>query len=490
MISEITLILNFILPLLAALSALSNSKTLNRNLSSIFSFLLVINNLIIFLNKSQTTLILAKILNGYVISVTTEPLANIFAIMVSILYFITNLYSFAYLKAQEASNLEKDLHRKINFFFTPIAIMACLNIAYSSNLITLFTFYEVLTLSTYPLVVQSFSEHAKKAGRYYLGILFTSSSFFLLLALVYIDNLYGPINFKLGGVFDNKIATQTIVILMICFIFGFSKTAIFPLHKWLPKAMVAPTPVSALLHAVAVVKSGIFALIKVFIYFFGINFLNSINLHISELLDFIRLLACFTIMFAGVKACFQTKLKNILAYSTIVQLSYMILSLSFITLDSTNAAFTHMLSHSIGKITLFFATGIIYVSICKTDINDMHGIIRIVPGAVILFILSALSIIGIPGSIGYLTLTSIYNAISCQDLIGSVAITCMLLSKIMASIYFGKAIFLMVKPATCKIELYYKANSLTIITIIAFSLSLLLFIYLNNFPSPVRIIDF
>lgn len=477
--NELLLIFNIILPLIASLAAFISCKILSRGLIILVSILLVGNNLLILFSNQNTTLVLGNFLSDYQLSLTIEPLSIIFALMVSILYFVTNLYSFAYQDAQENCSLEKDLHSKINFFFTPIAIMASLNIGYSSNLITLFIFYELLTLSTYPLVIQSFSEHARKAGRYYLGILFTSSSFFLLIALIFIDSKYGATSFKLGGVFTEDTDIKDIIILMICFVFGFSKTAIFPLYKWLPKAMVAPIPVSALLHAVAVVKSGIFALIKVFVYFFGIRYLSVIKDQMPEILNSLSLLACFTIIYAGIKACMQTKLKKILAYSTVSQLSYMILALSFINKASVIASFTHMLSHSIAKITLFFSAGIIYISLHKVDINDMRGIVRILPVTVILFILAALSIIGLPVSFGYMTSSMIYNAISCQDLIGSIAISCLLLSKVLACYYFAKIIFIMLSPNAEVIMQYHSAKYLTLITAIALSLSVMLAFYLK-----------
>ena len=477
--SEYLLLLNIILPLIASAASFIKHKYMMRASIVSASLLLCINNILMLFYMDNGNVILTNFLDDYQLSLSVNAYSVIFSLMVTSLYFMTNLYSFVYLDAQESFSLEKDLNPRIHLFFTPIAIMATLNIGYSSNLITLFVFYELLTLSTYPLVIQSFSDNARKAGRYYLGILFTSSTFFLTMALIFIDNKYGATFFKEGGIFLGNTDIKEVILLLICFVFGFSKTAIFPLHRWLPKAMVAPIPVSALLHAVAVVKSGVFALIKVFIYLFGIDFLSKIK-QSSMALDWIILLACFTIIFSGIKACRQTKLKKILAYSTISQLSYMILSLSFVTSDSVVASFLHLLSHSIAKITLFFTAGIIYVTLHKVDINNMRGIVRILPIPVILFILAALSIIGLPFTLGGLTGSKIYESISCDNLIVSIAVSCLLISKVLACYYFAKVIFQMISPASEVHIVHYKPTYLIWITFITFSLSILVIFYFEE----------
>ena len=475
--------LNFILPLIAAISSFIRNDLTKKIVINLAGLLLVINNIYIWRNYSgeSTSLVLLNILDGYQLAFTIEPLAIIFALMVSILYCATNLYSFCYLKAQEYSKSIKDLKANIHFLFMPVAIMASLAIGYSANLITLFIFYEVLTFSTYPLVIQSLSDRARRAGRLYITMLFCSSSVFLLFALVFLDKYYNGSSFVSGGIFNNQTVIKDILILMICFVFGFSKTAIFPLYKWLPEAMVAPVPVSALLHAVAVVKSGIFALIKVFVYLFGIDYLAYVHQISPWTINWLSLLACFTIIFATIKACSQDGLKRILAYSTINQLSYIILVLSFVSQASVIAAILQMLAHSIAKITLFFSVGIIYVSLHSAKVSEMQGIFRKLPIPVILFILSALSILGLPFSIGYLTIGNLYKAIALNNL-GIVAIACLFSSSILSCYYFTKTIFQMLQlPSEEPIHLYYRRYScLTLITTATLSLSLLLAFYLND----------
>ncbi len=465
-------ILNIILPLIAALSALIPLRILSQIIIFIIGILLIANN--IYLLQHSDSLSLGTILS-YKIELKTEPFAIIFSIMVSILYACTNLYSFFFLGAQESSNLEQDLKPRIHFFFTPIAIIACFGVTYSTNLITLFIFYELLTLSTYPLVIQSFSDSARRAGKLYITMLFSSSSFFLLFAIIFIDNNYGILSFNYGGSLAAENDIKKIIILLVCFVFGFSKTAIFPLYAWLPKAMAAPIPVSALLHAVAVVKTGIFALIKIFIYLFGIDYLNQIVQISPWSINWITYLCCFTILFASFKAIASSTLKKVLAFSTISQLSYMILALSFVNKASVIASFMQMISHSIAKITLFFTAGIIYLSLHKTEIENFKGMFRAIPVPVLLFILANFSIMGFPFSVGYESIISIYSSIPKDKVI---VIICLVINSCLYCFYFIRIIYKMLQPGdVSEIICYHNISILTYVTALTFSLSLLMMHY-------------
>ena len=480
------MIWNLILPLIAASAVFIKQHRLRQSIISLMSILLVINNGLILLKSNSNTLVLTNIFDHYQLALTVEPLAIIFALMVSILYCATNFYSFFYLKAQELTNLGQDLHPKIHFFFMPIAIMASIAIGYAANLLTLFVFYEILTLSTYPLVVQSFSETARKAGKIYLTTLLGSSTFFLMFALIFLDHHHGHSSFKLGGIFEKTNDIKEFILLLVCFVFGFSKSAIFPLYKWLPKAMVAPVPVSALLHAVAVVKSGIFALIKIFVYLFGIDYLHNIHQSFPWAIDWLTILACFTIIFAGFMASRQNSLKKILAYSTISQLSYLILALSFTTSQAIIVAFLQMLAHSLAKITLFFSAGIIYIALHKSKVSEMQGIFKIIPVPVLLFIAGSLSIMGLPLSIGFLTLSKLYKTIPSGE-IGILVIFCLTVSSIFSCYYFAKTIFQMLRPAAEIEPINYEVNNLSIITAVTFLLSLVLAFYLNDIAKYLEV---
>lgn len=468
-----------------------SNKLVQKFVITIASLLLIINNVAILLLPPLPALELITILDGYKIGLVADKLTTIYVLMISILYFFTNLYSFFYLQLQNHSELNQDINTRIHFFFMPIAIMASIGIAYSINLLSLFVFYELLTLSTYPLVVQSFSDHARKAGRTYIITLLSSSLVFIFFALIFLDQNYdmaGNSIFNKNGVFTN-LAEKDAIILLVCFIFGFSKTAIFPLYKWLPKAMVAPIPVSALLHAVAVVKSGIFALIKVFVYLFGLDYLNNLHHIIPWSLDWITLLGCFTIIYAGIMACKQESMKKILAYSTISQLSYMIVFLSLASTATFTLSYLQILSHSIAKITLFFAVGIIYISTKKSDVNEMQGMFRILPIPVILFILGSFSIIGLPPSIGWLVKNLVSYTITCDTWVNSVIVTTLIISPLLGCYYFFKPIYKMLSPLSqndVPHTIYYPSKYLSLVTMFTYSMAILLFVYFDEIIKTIN----
>lgn len=486
----ILLYLNIFLPILASSAIFFVNKLAQKAIITIASLLLIANNFAILLTPPSTYEVF-NFLGGYTIGFATDKLTAIFALMIATLYFFTNLYSFFYLSVQASSELEHDLNPKIHFFFMPLAILASLCIAYSLNLISLFIFYEILTISTYPLVIQSFSDHARKAGRTYIYTLLGSSLFFIVFALIFLDQKYalaGNSYFNREGIFLNLPAKDAII-LLICFVFGFSKTAIFPLYKWLPKAMVAPIPVSAILHAVAVVKSGIFALAKIFVYFFGLEYLSQLHQEIPWSLDWLTLLACFTIIFAGIQACLQESMKKILAFSTISQLAHMIVFISLVSTETFALGYVQILSHSIAKITLFFSVGIIYIATKKTNVEEMHGMFRLLPIPVILFILASFSIMGLPPSVGWIIKNLSSHVIKCDNLINSTVASTFIISSFLSCYYFFKPIYKMLSPLNANdlpYKIYYKTIYLSIITACTYSLALILYIYMKSIISLIN----
>jgi multicomponent Na+:H+ antiporter subunit D len=291
---------------------------------------------------------------------------------------------------------EKNQTRFYAFF--AVAISAVMGLAFSGNMLTLFIFYEIITLTTYPLVTHAGTADAKKAGRIYLGLLMSTSIVFLLLALLWTWQLAGTVDFTPGGILQNKGSATALGILLILYIFGIGKAAIMPFHRWLPAAMVAPTPVSALLHAVAVVKAGVFTVLKVVVYIFGVEQLQNIASS-----DWLLYLSGFTILAGSIIALRSDNLKRRLAYSTISQLSYVIMaSLVLLPLSVTGAAL-HILAHAFGKITLFFAAGSIYVASHKTEVSQLNGIGRRMPWTMLAFAVGSLSIIGLPPTIGFIS---------------------------------------------------------------------------------------
>ena len=333
---------------------------------------------------------------GIDVSFSTEPYGIIFAIMVSVLWLVTNIYSSGYVAAEQKSLINKDTHAIKFHFFMSLSIAATIGVSFAANLLTFYICYEILTFTTYPLVNIAGSEHAIKAGRKYLMTLLFTSLFFFLPAILYLYSLVGGMNFMSGGILQDKINDYEAFILLFLFVMGVAKTAIMPFHFWLPIAMVAPHPVSALLHAVAVVKTGIFALIKIVVYIFGVDFLYKTSMLHPYIREWFVVLCCITIIYGAIKALQENTIKKILAYSTISQLAYSLLAISIFTPKAIFAGFIHMIAHALAKIVLFFTAGAIYASTGISKVSEMAGIARFMPAVYICFVISALSLIGIP----------------------------------------------------------------------------------------------
>lgn len=314
-----------------------------------------------------------------------EPLGALFAGVASGLWLINSLFTVGYLRG----NNEKNQTR----FFTcvAIAIGAAMGMASAGNLLTLFIFYEVLTLSTYPLVTHKGDDKARKGGRIYLSILMVTSIGLLLPAIVATFVMTGTTEFVLGGILSGYVTPFTGSVLLFLFAFGIGKAALMPIHPWLPNAMVAPTPVSALLHAVAVVKAGVFTMLKVVLYVFGPDLVTELPAS-----DIIVWIAAFSILMASVIALRKDNLKARLAYSTVSQLSYVTLGAMLAFPGALMAAALQIVMHAWGKITLFMCAGAIYTGAHRTDISQLDGLGRSMPWVFGAFLIGAFSIIGLP----------------------------------------------------------------------------------------------
>ena len=331
------------------------------------------------------TVTLVQLAPQLTLTFTPEPLGMLFALVAGSLWPLASLYTIGYMRGAGEKN-----HTRFMFFYA-IAIHAAMAIALSGNLLTLFVFYEVLTFSTYPLVTHKGTPEAKQAGRIYLGILVTSSVIFLLFGVISVWLLAGTLDFASGGILADRMDPAYVPLLLGLFAFGIGKAALMPLHRWLPAAMVAPTPVSALLHAVAVVKAGVFSMLKISIYIFGVDFLAT-----TSASDWLVWVAAFSILAASIVALSKTNLKARLAYSTISQLGYIVLGAALASPLAASGAALHIATHATGKITLFFCAGAIYVAHHLSDIRDMDGLGRRMPITFSAFALGALSIIGVP----------------------------------------------------------------------------------------------
>lgn len=325
---------------------------------------------------------------GLTLALEVEPLGLIYALVASFLWIFNSVYSIGYMRTLYGARSEGQTRYYICF---AAAIFAALGIAFSANLLTLFLFYEVLTFSTYPLVTHARNEAAFRSGRIYLGILVSTSTLFLLTATIWTWVLTGTLDFTEGGILAGKASAGTMVALTCLFFFGTGKTALMPFHLWLPNAMVAPTPVSALLHAVAVVKAGVFTVLKIAVAILGLETMRQTGAG-----DVVAWFAAFTIIVASLLAMSQDNLKARLAYSTIGQLSYIVLAAAIATKSSITGGAMHIAMHAFGKITLFFCAGAIYATAHKTKISELGGIGRRMPITMLCFLVGALSTIGLP----------------------------------------------------------------------------------------------
>ena len=326
-----------------------------------------------------------QILPGVPIAFEAEPLGMLFALVASGLWLVTSIYSVGYMRAHHE-------HKQTRFYACfAVAISSAMGICFAGNMLTLFIFYEVLTLSTYPLVIHSETPEAIRGGRTYLGILLATSIGFLLLAILWTWSLAGTLDFKLGGILGGKAEDPVLGLLLFLYMFGTGKAALMPIHRWLPAAMVAPTPVSALLHAVAVVKAGVFTVVKVIVYIFGVDTLAGMGQD-----DWLMYIAGFTVLAASCVALTKDNLKARLAYSTVSQLSYIVLGVALANGLGVIGSGMHIAMHAVGKITLFFCAGAIMIASHKTEISQMDGLGRTMPLTFFAFFVGSLSVIGIP----------------------------------------------------------------------------------------------
>jgi len=361
--------------------------------TSVLLFAAVLGLLPGVLDGERPQLILLEMFPGIAIAFRVEPLGMLFALVASGLWIVNSVYSIGYMRGND------EPHQTRFYVCFALALVATMGVALASNLLTLFLFYELLTLVTWPLVTHHGDEKARSGGRVYLGVLLGTSMGLLLPAIIATWALAGTLEFTPGGILrDAGLSGAALGGLLAVYLFGIGKAALMPVHRWLPAAMVAPTPVSALLHAVAVVKAGVFTVVKVVVYVFGVDTLSGVGAA-----DWLPAVAGFTILAASIVALRADNLKRRLAYSTVSQLSYVVLATSLLAPLSVAAAALHIATHAVGKITLFFAAGAIYTASHKSEVSQLDGIGRRMPWTMGAFSIGALSLIGIPPAAGFLS---------------------------------------------------------------------------------------
>jgi multicomponent Na+:H+ antiporter subunit D len=392
---ETLLVLAMALPLACALllPLFHRSPNLREGVTLVFAALLAFDVWCLLphiLAGAQTEVSFARFGPGLEIAFKVEPLGMLFALVAGSLWIVNSIYSIGYMRGNGEP-------RQTTFYVCfAVAIAATMGIAFSKNLVSLFVFYEALTLSTYPLVTHKGTPEAMRAGRVYIGMLLGTSMVLLLPAIIVTGFLAGTFDFSVGGILADKAGAGALGLLLALYVFGIGKAGLMPFHFWLPAAMVAPTPVSALLHAVAVVKAGVFTVLKVIVYVFGIETLAK-----AGTADWLVWAAGGTVIVASLVALRQDNLKKRLAYSTISQLSYVVLAAAILTPISAVGAAMHIAAHAVAKITLFFAAGSIYTAAHKTEISDLDGIGRRMPWTMTAFAIGALGMIGVPPTAGF-----------------------------------------------------------------------------------------
>jgi multicomponent Na+:H+ antiporter subunit D len=356
-------------------------------------FLIVASMVPIILQGTEIVYTVAEVIPGVAIKFRVDALGMIFALVASSLWIITSAYSIGYMRGL-------DEHSQTRYFcFFAFALSATIGVAFAGNLLTLYLFYEMLSLATYPLVTHHQDKEARSSGRKYLLYIVGTSIGLLLPAMLISYSLAGTLEFGKQGFLAGAGGSKGLIgLLLFMFIFGFAKAGIMPFHSWLPAAMVAPTPVSALLHAVAVVKVGVFSIVRVLTGVFGTDLLSSLNLGVP-----IVYVACVTILVGSFIALSQDNLKRLLAFSTIAQLSYIVLGVGLLSPKGMTGGMMHIAMHAFGKITLFFCAGAIFVATGKRNISEMVGIGRRMPVTLTAFFIAALSIIGMPPCGGFLS---------------------------------------------------------------------------------------
>lgn len=389
----------------------------------------ILNSILVWyllLHHTDSTFVLAHFTGDLSINFRVDGMSMVFAGLVSALWPFATLYAFEYMTKEE--------HEKIFFLFYTMTYGVTLGIAFAANLLTMYFFYELLTLVTVPLVMHTLTREAILASRKYLYYSLGGAAFAFLGLIMII--VYGTTNnFILGGVLDPaKIGDKTNILLLIYVIafMGFGvKAAVCPFNSWLPQAGVAPTPVTALLHAVAVVKSGAFAIIRLTYYSFGTDFLKGTWAQTT-----VMIIVMFTIVYGCSRAVKETHLKRRLAYSTISNLSYILFGVVIMTPLGLVGALSHLIIHAIMKISSFFCAGAIIHQTERNYVHELDGMGYKMPCIFGIFTVSAFALMGVPGLAGFISKWNLATAaVESGNVVAYFGIACLLISALLTAIY-------------------------------------------------------
>lgn len=377
-------------------------------------------------HHAESIFTLANFTGNLSVSFRIDGMSMIFGGLVSALWPLATLYAFEYMTKEE--------HEKIFFMFYTMTYGVTLGIAMSANLLTMYFYYELLTLVTVPLVMHTLTREAILASRKYLYYSLGGAAF-AFIGLIFVIIYGSTTNFVLGGVLDlEKIGTRTNILLLIYVIafMGFGvKAAICPFNSWLPSAGVAPTPVTALLHAVAVVKSGAFAIIRLTYYSFGVDFLKG-----TWAQNVLMVIVLFTVIYGCSRALKETHLKRRLAYSTISNLSYILFGVTIMTPAGLVGALSHLVFHAVMKIGSFFCAGAIMHQTDRHYVHELDGLGYKMPCVFGVFTVSSLALMGVPGLAGFVSKWNLATAaVESGNRLAYVGIGCLLVSALLTAMY-------------------------------------------------------
>jgi multicomponent Na+:H+ antiporter subunit D len=396
--------------------------------AAVITFLIVISMAPAVLAGGTIEFTLFRILPGIDLAFRVDGLGLLFATTSSSLWIAAAFYCIGYMRTLEEE------HQTRFYVCFAIAVSAAIGVAFSANLFTLFLFYEILSISTFPLVIHKETAESWDAGRKYLLYLAGTAKTILLAAIVLTYYLTGSLEFDRGGMFTGEQAKTLMTVIFFCYLFGFAKAGVMPVHSWLPAAMVAPTPVSALLHAVAVVKVGAFSIVRVVLDVFGVDLMRDLNLGMYGVI-----FASITILGASAYALAQDNLKMRLAYSTVSQLSYIVLGVALLSVAGITGGIIHIVNHAFSKITLFFCAGSIYAVSHKTNISEMSGIARKMPWTIAAFAIGSLSMVGVPLFAGFIS--KWYLAVGTLQSENLVVLGVILTSSVLNLAYFAPIVY-------------------------------------------------
>lgn len=438
-------------------------------LASVAKFLLVFSLLPDALAGRIAETRLLELSPGINLALKADPFGVYFALIASGLWFFTSFYSIGYVRGLNE-------HKQTRYFASfAVCLSATIGIAFSANLLTFLLFYEILTVATYPLVIHKETPVAISAGRKYLAYTL-SAGVVLIAATAWTYGLVGSTEFETGGLLRGKnIPVETVRTLFFLFIGGVGvKAAIMPLHSWLPTAMAAPTPVSALLHAVAVVKSGVFGVVRVVGFVFGPEVMAQAGLE-----RMLALAAAMTILLASFLALQQDNLKRRLAYSTVGHLSYVVLGVALLSPSGFTGGVLHIATHATMKITLFFCAGAIYVNVHKENISELNGIGRVMPWTMGAFTVAAIGLAGIPPVNGFWS--KLMLGLGTLEIYDYLLLTVLLMSGLLNAGYFFPIIYRAFFVPSGHFSNYGEASPLMVVPLVMTAAASLLFGLVPNF---------